>query len=131
MERSNLGPAAVGVGDPGRTVIVQLASDRNSVASALRPLPVRFFEQMPAGPSLRKACGVAAATPLRSKERFPASRLILPLKLGPHPGGACGAYGAEVGGKEAEKQISEMMIGEWTYEGTWGDKKFSGEDFIR
>ncbi len=30
-----------------------------------------------------------------------------------------------------QKQIEEMMIGEWTWEGSWGDKKLSGEDRVR
>lgn len=30
-----------------------------------------------------------------------------------------------------QKQIDESVIGEWTYEGSWGEKKFSGEDRSR
>ena len=31
---------------------------------------------------------------------------------------------------ELRKHIDEHVIGEWTYEGSWGDKKFTGEERI-
>ncbi len=32
---------------------------------------------------------------------------------------------------ELSKQIDECLIGEWTYEVSWGDKKFTGEETTR